>query len=288
MIKQEQITIEFLEETLKVDIENSHSEQNISAILAGFSLGSIVALLFVEPSKIVTIMFISSISSSWFFLLCTLSRTFALEGLRAELKYLKYQSSVEDSYNIVRKAKKSLNWGSYIFFIGLLSFFVVLTSASFFISVYFGIGTILLGLILFVFMLKHALLVSTEGVYFDWKLEFNQIEKRIKMKFNENKQMTFNKCFDDTWTALILAIEEIKNLKIGFQEKQTGEMYVIVDMFGSNQIPFFIEGIDENSSTITIDWNEKRKEMMRGSYPNFAKNQDMIEKIIATAIEKAK
>jgi hypothetical protein len=112
--------------------------------------------------------------------------------------------------------------------------------------------------------------------------------KTIKMKFNENNQMTFNKGFDDTWAALILAIEEIKNLKIGSQEKQTGEIFVNVGMFGSNQIPFFIEGIDENSSTITIDWNEKRREMMRGSYSDFAKNQDMIEKIIETAIEKAK
>ena len=41
MIKQDQITIEFVEETLKVDIENSHSAQNISAILAGFSLGQL-------------------------------------------------------------------------------------------------------------------------------------------------------------------------------------------------------------------------------------------------------
>lgn len=176
MMKQDQITIEFLEETLKVDIENSHSEQNISAILAGFSLGAIVALLFVEPSRIVTIMFISSISSSWFFLLSTISRTLTLEGLRTELKYLKYQNSVEDSYNIVRKAHKSLDWGSIIFFIGLLSFFVVLSSASFFISVYFGIGTILLGLTLFVFMFKNQFSVATESNYFNWNLEFNQIE----------------------------------------------------------------------------------------------------------------
>jgi hypothetical protein len=176
MIKQEDITIEFLEETLKVDIENTHSEQNISAILAGFSLGSIVALLFVEPSKIVTIMFISSISSSWFFLLCTISRTFSLEGLRTELKYLRYQSSIEDSYNVVRNAHKSLNWGSIIFLIGFLCFLVVLTSASFFISVYFGIGTILLGLILLIFMIKNLLLVGSEMNYFNWSLKFNQIE----------------------------------------------------------------------------------------------------------------
>ena len=177
MIKQVQITREFLEDTLKVDIENSQSEQNVSAILAGFSLGSIVALLFVEPSKIVTVMFISSISSSWFFLLCALSRTFTLEGLRTELKYLRYQSSVEFSYNIVRKSHMSLDWGSNIFLIGLLSFFVVLASASFFFSVYFGIGTTLLGLILFVFMFKNQFLMASESFYFDWKLEFNQLAK---------------------------------------------------------------------------------------------------------------
>lgn len=108
------------------------------------------------------------------------------------------------------------------------------------------------------------------------------------MKFNEKNQMTFNKGFDDTWTAIILAIEEIENIKIGLQEKHTGEIYVNVGMFGSNQIPFFIKGIDENSSTITIDWNERRREMNRGSYPEFAKHQDIIEKIIATASEKAK
>jgi hypothetical protein len=67
MLKQTQITTEFLEDMLKVDIENSHSEQNISGILAGFSLGSVVALLFVNPSKTVSIMFICSILSIWFF-----------------------------------------------------------------------------------------------------------------------------------------------------------------------------------------------------------------------------
>ncbi len=67
MLKQTQITTKFLEEMLKVDIENSHSEQNISGILAGFSLGSVVALLFVNLSKTVSIMFICSILSSWFF-----------------------------------------------------------------------------------------------------------------------------------------------------------------------------------------------------------------------------
>jgi hypothetical protein len=176
MIKKKQITIEFLEEALKVDIENSHSEQNISAILAGFSLGSIVALLFVEPSKIVSIMFISSIFSSWLFLVSALSRTFSLEGMRAELKYLKYQSSVEDSYNIVRKAHRSIDFGTTIFFIGLLCFFIVLSSASFLVSVYFGIGVIVLGFILFYFLFKNAWSVATESSYFNWNLEFNQIE----------------------------------------------------------------------------------------------------------------
>ena len=176
MIKQNQITIEFLEESLKVDIENSHSEQNISAILAGFSLGSIVALLFVEPSKIVSIMFISSIFSSWFFLVCALSRTFSLEGLRTELKYLRYQSSLEDCYNKVRKAHRSINFGSTIFIIGLLCFLIVLSSASFLVSVYFGIGIIVFGLILLFFLLKNNFSIATESDYFNWNLEFNQIE----------------------------------------------------------------------------------------------------------------
>ena len=136
IIKQEQITTKFLEETLKVDIENSQSEQNISGILAGFSLGSVVALLFVAPSKIVSIMFICSILSSWFFLTSTISRTLTLESLRAELKYLSFQNSIEDSYDIVRKAKKNIDWGSIIFFLGLLCFLVVLSTASFFISIY--------------------------------------------------------------------------------------------------------------------------------------------------------
>ena len=177
MIKQDDITIKFLEETLKFDIENSHSEQNISGLLAGFSLGSVVALLFVEPSRIVTVMFLFSILSSWFFLTSTISRTFTLEGLKTELKYLRYHGSVEKSYNIVRKAHKSLDWGSNVFLIGLFCFLVVLSSASFFVSIYFAIGIILFGIILFIFMIKNNFIVSTERDYFNWNLEFNDIEK---------------------------------------------------------------------------------------------------------------
>jgi hypothetical protein len=176
MIKKDNITIEFLEETLKFDIENSSSEQTISGLLAGFSLGAVVALLFVQPSTIVTVMFIFSILSSWFFLTCTMSRTFSLEGLKTELKYLRYQDSIEKSYNIVRKAHRSLDWGSSVFLIGLFCFFVVLSSASFFVSTSFAIVIILFGIILFVFMFKNIFAVASEADYFNWNLEFNQVD----------------------------------------------------------------------------------------------------------------
>ncbi len=100
-----------------------------------------------------------------------------MEGLRTELSFLKYHNSIEFSYEIVRKAHNSLDWGSIIFILGLLSFLIVLASAAFFISKIFGIGIITFGVILFVFLFRNQLLIKTESDYFNWDLDFNQIEK---------------------------------------------------------------------------------------------------------------
>ena len=175
--KKEYIDYEFLKKTLNQDIENQTSELNISSLLAGFSLGAVVALLFVKPSTIVTIMFICSIFSSWLFIVSILSLLFSLESFRTKLKYLKYYNSIDIQYNEVRKSHNSTSWGSKLFLLGLLFFIIVLTTASFFVSIIFGFLTIILGLLLVTFLLKKSLFIGvTESDYFKWEFEYDEIE----------------------------------------------------------------------------------------------------------------
>lgn len=177
IFKKENIDYDFLKKTLNQDIENNISELHISSLLAGFSLGAVVALLFVKPSTIVTIMFICSIFSSWLFIVSILSLIFSLESFRTKLKYLKYYNSIEIQYNEVRKSHNSTSWGSKIFLLGLLFFIIVLTTASFFVSIIFGFLTIILGLLLVTFLFRKNLFYGvTESDFFKWEFEYDEID----------------------------------------------------------------------------------------------------------------
>lgn len=168
-LHKEDINESFLVKTLKTDIEFSQSEQNLSAILAGFSLGSVVALLFIERNIIVSIMFACSIIASWLFIFTTLHKTFMLESLRTNLKYFNYYFEIEDQYNLIRKAHFKSRYWDVLFFIAFLNFIIVLISASFLVHYVFGIlGTCLCGALL-ILLYKNMRLLKFEKYYFEWK-----------------------------------------------------------------------------------------------------------------------
>jgi len=168
-LHKEDINESFLVKTLKTDIEFSQSEQNLSAILAGFSLGSVVALLFIERNIIVSIMFACSIIASWLFIFTTLHKTFMLESLRTSLKYFNFYFEIEDQYNLIRKAHFNSRYWDVLFFIAFLNFIIVLISASFLVHYVFGIlGTCLCGALL-ILIYKNMRLLKFEKYYFEWK-----------------------------------------------------------------------------------------------------------------------
>ena len=168
-IHLEDISDEFLLKTLKTDIELSQSEQNLSAILAGFSLGSVVALLFIERNIIVSIMFACSIIASWLFIFTTLHKTFMLESLRTNLKYFNYYFEIEDQYNLIRKAHFKSRYWDVLFFIAFLNFIIVLISASFLVHYVFGILGTCLCVALSILLYKNMRSLKFEKYYFEWK-----------------------------------------------------------------------------------------------------------------------
>ena len=168
-LHKEDINESFLLKTLETDIEFSQSEQNLSAILAGFSLGSVVALLFIESNIIVSIMFACSIIASWLFIFTTLHKTFMLESLRTNLKYFHYYFEIEDQYNLIRKAHFKSRYWDVLFFIAFLNFIVVLISASFLVHYLFGILGTCLCIALSILLYKNMRVLKFEKYYFEWK-----------------------------------------------------------------------------------------------------------------------
>ena len=168
-LHKEDINESFLLKTLETDIEFSQSEQNLSAILAGFSLGSVVALLFIERNIIVSIMFACSIIASWLFIFTTLHKTFMLESLRTNLKYFNYYFEIEDQYNLIRKAHFKSRYWDVLFFIAFLNFIIVLISASFLVHYVFGILGTCLCVALSILLYKNMRSLKFEKYYFEWK-----------------------------------------------------------------------------------------------------------------------
>ena len=168
-IHLEDISDKFLLKTLETDIELSQSEQNLSAILAGFSLGSVVALLFIESSTLVSIMFACSIIASWLFIFTTLHKTFLLESLRTNFKYFNFYFELEDKYNLIRKAHLKSKYWDILFFIAFLNFIIVLICASFLVHFIFGILGTLLCVILTILLYKNMMNLKFEKYYFEWK-----------------------------------------------------------------------------------------------------------------------
>ena len=168
-IHLEDINEDFLLKTLETDIEFSQAEQNLSAILAGFSLGSVVALLFIDSSILVSIMFACSIVASWLFIFTTLQKTFLLESLRTNLKYFNFYFELEDKYNLVRKTHLKSRYWDFLFVIGVFNFSIVLICASFLVHLFFGILGTILCVTLTVLLYRNMLVLKFEKYYFDWK-----------------------------------------------------------------------------------------------------------------------
>lgn len=163
------ITTDFLIKTIENNIEFSQSEQNLSAILAGFSLGSVVALLFIKSSIYVTIMFACSILASWLFIFITLQKTFFLESLRTILKHFERIEDIEEKYELIRNIHiKSQIW-DYLFFAGILNFILVLICASFLVNITFGILGTSLCILLTILLFRNMRSLKFENYYFNWK-----------------------------------------------------------------------------------------------------------------------
>jgi hypothetical protein len=182
-IHLEDINEDFLLKTLETDIEFSQSEQNLSAILAGFSLGAVVALLFIESSILVSTMFACSIAASWLFIFITLQKTFLLESLRTNLKYFNFYFELEDKYDLIRKVHLESRYWDFLFLIGFMNFIIVLICASFLVHLFFGILGILLSIVLSILLYKNMMALKFEKHYFEWK-NFSDYDKNRPCKAN--------------------------------------------------------------------------------------------------------
>ncbi len=179
-IHLEDISDEFLLKTLETDIEFSQSEQNLSAILAGFSLGAVVALLFIESSILVSIMFACSIVASWLFIFITIQKTFLLESLRTNLKYFNFYFEIEDKYDLIRKVHLKSRYWDFLFLIGFLNFIIVLMCASFLVHLIFGILGTLLSVVLSILLYQNMMALKFEKYYFEWK-KFSDYDKNLPL-----------------------------------------------------------------------------------------------------------
>lgn len=115
------------------------SELNLSAILAGFSLGAVVALLFIDSSILVRGMFILSIISSCLLILSVLTHQGVLNHIQDMLAHLDFFETKKDKYYGLAKIEKDSIIGSIICLLGLFCFLSVLMCACFIYSSFFGI-----------------------------------------------------------------------------------------------------------------------------------------------------
>ena len=140
IIKKKDISEEFLIKSFEYEIEIWSSYQNLSGILAGFSLGSVAAIFLAQKPEtllyldnyqsniIVDIVFGISIVSSLIFTIVLLNTTFLLETLKINLLYIKFTPEIETKYEIVKDFKKRSNVTSYLFLVAIFLFVLVILS----------------------------------------------------------------------------------------------------------------------------------------------------------------
>lgn len=143
------------------------SELQLSAVLAGFSLGAVVAILFIEKSPAVNAMFVLSITASWVLIISTIYHQFILNGIQDMVTYLDQFDLPGEVQTRCKKIDKNSLIASFLFLVGLLIFSAVLITASFTHSVLFGVITLAMFGLSFVFVLVKGGSLSIEGDVLD-------------------------------------------------------------------------------------------------------------------------
>jgi hypothetical protein len=153
-----------------------NSELSLSAILAGFSLGSVVALLFIDSSSLIRSMFILSIISSCLFILSVISLHGILENIQYMIANLEFYETKKDKFREFVKISKNSRLGGLMLIFGIICFWSVLICSCFMYTSTFGIIMIVvfIPLLFFVFnkMADNSGEIETfsllEGKKSDW------------------------------------------------------------------------------------------------------------------------
>ena len=150
IIKKKDISEKFLIKSLEYEIESCSSEQNLSGILSGFSLGSVAAIFLVQKPDtllyldnyqsniIVDFVFAISVISSLILTIVLLNTTFLLETLKINLLYLEFTPKIHTKYEIVKDLKKRGKRTTNLFLLGIFLFVSVILSISFTVNLIFG------------------------------------------------------------------------------------------------------------------------------------------------------
>ncbi|MDC1030928.1 hypothetical protein OAR08_00800 [Flavobacteriaceae bacterium] len=194
-IKKKDINEEFLIKSLEYEIEIWSSYQNLSGILAGFSLGSVAAIFLAQKPEtllyldnyqsniIVDIVFGISIVSSLIFTIVLLNTTFLLETLKTNSLYIKFTPEIEIKYEIVKDFKTRTNVTSYLFLVAIFLFVLVILSISFTVNLIFGS---ILSILFLSYIFNNLLRLKKrrlKRIYFEGK-KYNESERDF---FNWNK-----------------------------------------------------------------------------------------------------
>ena len=194
-IKKKDINEEFLIKSLEYEIEIWSSYQNLSGILAGFSLGSVAAIFLAQKPEtllyldnyqsniIVDIVFGISIVSSLIFTIVLLNTTFLLETLKNNSLYIKFTPEIEIKYEIVKDFKTRTNVTSYLFLVAIFLFVLVILSISFTVNLIFGS---ILSILFLTYIFNNLLRFKKrrlKRIYFEGK-KYNESEHDF---FNWNK-----------------------------------------------------------------------------------------------------
>ena len=187
IIRKKDINSEFLIKSLEYEIESCSSEQNLSGILSGFSLGTVAAFFLAQKTDtllyldnyqsnlIVDFVFAISIISSLILTIVLLNTTLLLETLKINLLYLEYTPKIEIKYEIVKELKKRGKITSYLFLSGIFLFVSVILSISFTVNLIFG--SILL-ILFFIYIFTNFLKIKKrrlKRIFFEGK-RFNESE----------------------------------------------------------------------------------------------------------------
>ena len=201
IIKKKDISEKFLIKSLEYEIESCSSEQNLSGILSGFSLGSVAAIFLVQKPDtllyldnyqsniIVDFVFAISVISSLVLTIVLLNTTFLLETLKINLLYLEFTPKIHTKYEIVKDLKKRGKRTTNLFLLGIFLFVSVILSISFTVNLIFG--SILL-ILFFIYIFTNLLKMKkrrlrriffegnrfneSEYDFFNWDKSYNDLE----------------------------------------------------------------------------------------------------------------